>query len=127
MKITPNSSLFTAISTFPDAGQVRDGLADRRKLKNAGGDGAAIQGGEVRDAVRREALKKAALLQNQTTARDAQQSTQTVKTKTTTAATPAPAEDAAVTYNAGSVRREAPFAETKPKFVRLGQLIDIKV
>ncbi|RIK93622.1 MAG: hypothetical protein DCC73_08615 [Proteobacteria bacterium] len=127
MKITPNSSLFTAISNFPDAGQVRDGLADRRKLKNAGGDGAAIPGGEARDVVRREALKKAALLQNQHAATDAKSPTPAAKTMKATAPAAAPAEDAAATYNAGSVRREAPFAESKPKFVRLGQFIDIKV
>ena len=127
MKITPNTSLFTAISTFPDAGQVRDGVADRRKVKHAAVEGAAVQGGEARDAVRREALKKAALLQNQTAAREAKQPTQTAKTMKATAVAAAPAEDAAATYNAGSVRREAPFAETKPKFVRLGQLLDIKV
>lgn len=113
MKITPNTSLFTAISTFPDAGQVRDGLADRRKLKNTGAEGAAIQGGEGREAVRREALKKAALLQTQNAAK--------------TASPQSTAEEAPSVHTTGSVRREAPFAEVKPKFARLGQFIDIKV
>lgn len=111
MKITPNNALFTAISQFPDAAQVRAKQAARPQPPDVNRQGSPRPADDPRGQLIRDALRQAA--QNQMA------SAKTVAQ--------APAEPALQSYSAGSVRREAPLPEARPAFVRLGQFIDLKV
>lgn len=119
MKITPDSSLFRALSNFPSptdvrrrapAEPVRDQVQARAEDAAKSGDNRAAL---VRQALEQGAARQAALRQ-------------------TTAAAEASATRAATSANVarpetGSVRREVPFGDSQPNFVRLGQFIDIRV
>lgn len=128
MKITPDSSLFTALSSLPTPTEARQrsggaadsasgqGFADRLADRNVSGKG---QDAANRDELIRKALQDGRLRQA------------AVDRKRQAAAAENPpakmAED-----RRGSVTREAPFAASgaagdKPQFVRLGQFVDIRV
>lgn len=131
MKITPDSSLFTALTRLPSPAEVR-----RRAVppENSGGQAVdpARREKDARDAIVRQALRDAA--QRQAALRKGQQQTNqsraaaqtSVRASASTEAAPAAGAEPAATTR-GSVTREAPFADGRPQFVRLGQFIDITV
>lgn len=132
MKITPDSGLFTALSRFPDAGHARDAAAQRAAAQQGNVGDAANRGSDARDAIRQEIMRRrqqAAGDENQARARDARGDNtgfaSALKAKQQTGSISG--EPGTGTTDAGAFRREAPNVDTKPKFVRLGQLLDISV
>ncbi len=126
MKITPDSSLFTALSSLPTPAEAR---------KRSGGVAGGVGGEQAnfadkfgqnqkspstRDELIRKALEDSKLRQA------------AIQKKQQTKAAVAKSVDGEMTDSSarrGSVTREAPFADsdTKPKFVRLGQFVDMRV
>lgn len=128
MKITPNNALFTAISQFPDPSQVR------ARQTRAAAQQPAGRADDPRAALIRDALRQAAQRQAQEAGQGQRQVADQKKSFSAKAAAKSPELEAAAaadislqTYAAGSVRREAPLAEARPTFVRLGQFIDLKI
>lgn len=128
MKITPDSSLFTALSNFPDPAQVRDAAARRQTQRNDGVDDAGKRNRDARDAVRQEVLRRqqnAKRTEDQKKASEARTNSQRFAraldgNKSTGEVSSDPSGSAAF-------RREVPNTDVKPKFVRLGQFVDITV
>lgn len=122
MKITPDSSLFSALSNLPGPKDVHRGArvegqaAFAEKVQSSKGKAEK----DARDAIVRQALREAA--QRQASLRQSQASAAPAATNGV-----APALSAESSGQAGLVKREAPFAESRPHFVRLGQFIDIQV
>lgn len=132
MKITPDSSLFSALSNLPGPNEARRrppvesqaAFADRIG-KSPADPGRAEK--EARDAIVRQALREAAQRQaslRQTSLRQSQAPTSPAAARS---ADPAATFATGTADSAGAVKREAPFADAKPNFVRLGQFLDIQV
>lgn len=113
MKITPDSSLFTALSNVPNPADGR-----KRAPQNQGQDA-----GSKDDLIRR-ALADGNLRQ---------QAVKLAQSKRASETGVARATSETVAAQRGSVTREVPFAATgadagtKPPFKRLGQLVDLRV
>lgn len=121
MKITPDSSLFTALSNLPRADQGKRGAfaqtaiqEQQTPIRNRAGQGSG-GASSTKDELIRRALADGNLRQ------------QAVKRAQASAALETPAAQR------GSVTREVPFAsaaqqsENPPQFRRLGQIIDIRI
>lgn len=122
MKITPNNALFSAISQFPDPAQVRAKQA-RTAVQQP-----TVKPDDARSALIRDALRQAAQNQAKQTGQGRQPATAAkAPARSAEVQAVAPAQDAVQPYAAGSVRREVPLADVRPTFVRLGQIIDLKV
>lgn len=127
MKITPDSSLFSALSKLPNPAEVRRRAAPPGQAEGQQAVDPARREKDARDAIVRQALREAAH-------RQAALRQSAPEAGNAPAARSASATDAASAVTAGSasasrgsVSREAPFAETRPQFVRLGQFVDISV
>ncbi len=117
MKITPDSSLFTALSNFPDPAQVRDAAVRRQGQRNDGVNDAGKRSRDARDAVRQEVARR-----QQAVAKGADGQKKAVQVRANTTVNQAPGRG-----EANAFRREVPNTEARPKFVRLGQFVDITV
>lgn len=139
MKITPDASLFQALSTFPRAtresitpapGQSADAASTRAKPDS-------LQDMQAREAARQEAIRlnRDAIdkMQQQLREREREQArymAQPAETARTTATAQTAASSPVFQSAAGSVNpnyREAPGTEDRPRFQRLGQIIDISI
>jgi len=124
MKITPDSSLFTALSNFPDAAQARQAAERRAAAREASVDDGGRRGGDARDALARDIGRgRAETEQAQSRNRGgfAAEIAGTRKTESTFNVS------GTGDVSGNAFRREVPNVETKPRFIRPGQLIDIKV
>ncbi|MEX1148285.1 MAG: hypothetical protein WEB93_07895 [Sphingomonadales bacterium] len=113
MKITPDSSLFSTLSRFPDPAQVRN----RQPRQDAVDSQTQRQPHDPREAIRQEILRRQKAAQpDGTRAADGPHKAGTIDSGAFR-----PAETSA------AYRREAPNADIRPKFIRMGQMVDIKV
>jgi len=125
MKITPDSSLFSALSKLPSPAEVRRRAAPGGEAGGQQPVDPARREKDARDAIVRQALREAAhrqaaLRQNAPEAGAASAARSASGVASSLSAGPASA-------STGSVSREAPFADSRPQFVRLGQFVDISV
>lgn len=131
MKITPDSSLFTALSRFPDPAQVRDGAARRQSAQGGVAGEPGQRSNDPREAIRQEIMRRQ---KTATRPADGQQvegrrradpaqslgaGQKTGPVQSSASNRPGEADQA--------FRREVPNTDTKPKFVRMGQFVDITV
>ena len=130
MKITPDSSLFTALSNFPDAAQARQAAERRAAAREAAVDDGGRRGGDARDALAQEVRRRRQADVGQAETGQAQTGSgskfaaEVADSRKTQSAFNSPdAGDG----SGNAFRREVPNVESKPRFIRMGQLIDIKV
>ncbi|RMF10564.1 MAG: hypothetical protein D6763_05345 [Alphaproteobacteria bacterium] len=128
MKITSDSSLFTALSNFPDPAQVRDAAARRQSQRqNAVGD-AGSGGRDARDAVRQDVLRRRQAAKGaEARATNTANRPESRTAATSVAGSRAAGELSSDPTRANAFRREVPNTVSKPRFVRMGQLVDITV
>lgn len=126
MKITPDSSLFTALSNFPDAAQARQAAERRAAAREASVDDGGRRNNDARDALAQDIRRRRAETEQAQpgTRRDfAAEVAGSTKTESTFNVAGNISGDA----SGNAFRREVPNVENKPRFIRPGQLIDIKV
>lgn len=109
MKITPDASLFQALSSFPRVNRDAINPTPHQAQGNAARVSGDAQSGQ---AARQEAIRKRATLERLAQSSSSSSSGQ-VSPDSNRSASP---------YN-----REAPGVDQKPAFKRLGQIIDISV
>ncbi len=129
MKITPDSSVFQALSNFPKVG--RESITPAPGQRTAEGQNAGTGSAtEARDVARQEAIrqnreaieKTRDQLRKQAMAEFLQKSKAAEQTGGT-------GSSLASSGNGGAPAhyREAPVAEEKPRFIRMGQFVDISI
>lgn len=129
MKITPDSSLFTALSNSPlqTGGRKPSFEAEAQIRQDAASSGAASSGAMSKEDLIRRALADGNLRQ---------QAVKMAQSKrvAANAAAGSGANAADLAAQRGSVTREVPFSassardsDSKPVFKRLGQLLDLRV
>jgi hypothetical protein len=124
MKITPDASLFQALSNFPKVN--REAINPAPGQNQDSTQGKAANARVSSEAPSFEAARQAALRQNQGQPRNVQASASSPSLASSSASSGSVAQNsnrAATPYN-----REAPgISGQKPNFVKLGQIIDISV
>jgi len=128
MKITPDSSLFTALSNFPDAAQARQAAERRAAAREASVDDGGRRSNDARDALAQEIRRRRAETeQAQSLSRGGFAAEVAGSAKMESAFNVAANVSGAGDTSGNAFRREVPNVENKPRFIRPGQLIDIKV
>lgn len=128
MKITPDSSVFQALSNFPKVG--RETITPAPGQRTAEGQNANTgRTTEARDTARQEAIRQNREAIEKTRDQLRKQAMAEFLQKSKAAEQTGETGSLASSGNGGAPAhyREAPVVEEKPRFVRMGQFVDISI